>query len=90
MQLRIRCLLQGDVQGVGLRWSVRGRARELGLTGTVRNLPDGEVEVIAEGPTERLEALKSFCYRGPHGARVTKVEVVEEPARGEFQDFAVR
>lgn len=87
---RIHCVLRGDVQGVGLRWSVRERARELALTGTVRNLPDGEVEVVAEGSAERLEALKSFCYRGPHGARVTDMEVFEEAPTGELRDFEVR
>lgn len=87
---RIRCVIRGDVQGVGLRWSARERARDLGLTGYIRNLPDGRVELIAEGPDPALEAMKTFCYRGSNGARVDAVEVEEEPARGEFREFEIR
>lgn len=87
---RIRCLLRGDVQGVGFRWSARGRARDLGLTGYVRNLSDGRVELVAEGSANTLEALKRFCYRGPHGAVASDIVVAEEDATGEFSTFEIR
>lgn len=86
-QKRIRCVIAGDVQGVGFRWSARERARDLGLTGYVQNLPDGRVEIVAEGSETSLEAFKTFCYRGPDGARVTAVDISEEPAIGTFRVF---
>jgi len=67
--LRIR--LSGRVQGVGFRWFVRRAAQELGLTGRVRNLPDGRVEVEAAGTPERLDALREKLRQGPPGSRVT-------------------
>ena len=58
----------------------RDEARRLGLKGWVRNLPDGRVEVLAQGDAERIDALESFCRQGPPHARVRDVEVVEEEA----------
>lgn len=87
---RIRCLIRGDVHGVGFRWSVRERALDLGLTGYVQNRADRTVEVIAEGPENAVVALQAFCYRGPRGARIDAVEVTEEPATGGFSSFEIR
>lgn len=87
---RLRCVIRGDVQGVGFRWSVRERARDLGLTGFVRNLPDESVEVVAEGSEERLAQLEAFCRKGPDGARVTGAAVTREPAGGAFEGFEIR
>ncbi len=87
---RMRCVIRGDVQGVGLRWTARARALDLGLTGFVRNLPDGRVEVVAEGPERALSAFRTFCERGPDGARVTGVEVSDGTATGEFDGFEIR
>lgn len=75
---------------MGFRWSTQERSRDLGLTGYVQNLDDGRVEVVAEGSENALEALKTFCTRGPDGARVSDVEVMEEPATGEFVKFEIR
>ena len=86
---RIRCLIRGDVQGVGFRWSVAARARALRLTGYVRNLADGQVEVVAEGPPGTVDALRAFCTRGPTGAAVTSVDVTDQPATGEYGTFVV-
>ena len=74
--------VSGLVQGVGFRAAVQRRAREMGLSGWVRNLPDGRVELVAEGPPDRLEALLEFCKVGPRGARVTGLEVRHEPPEG--------
>ena len=70
--------ITGIVQGVGFRWYVRERARRLGLSGWVRNLPDGSVEVFASGEQGQLELLRGELLRGPAGARVDGVHHVQE------------
>jgi acylphosphatase len=72
-----RLRLSGKVQGVGFRWFTRQAARELGLTGQVRNLPDGRVEVEVAGGIEPLEAFRGRLRQGPQGARVTALEEQE-------------
>ncbi len=75
---RSRFRVTGRVQGVGFRsWTGR-TARALGLAGWVRNMPDGSVELEAEGPDERMDALREALWRGPAFARVTGVD--EHPA----------
>jgi acylphosphatase len=78
----------GIVQGVGFRWFVRERARRLGLSGWVRNLADGSVEVAASGAEHQLELLRRELQRGPNGARVEDVQNVSdepnEPLRTPF------
>jgi acylphosphatase len=69
--------VEGRVQGVGYRWWTRTTARRLGLAGTVRNLPDGGVEVRALGSEEALERLRRELAAGPAGADVSRVH--EEP-----------
>lgn len=64
----------GRVQGVGFRWSTRREAERLGLSGWVRNLPDGRVEARVEGEPEALDAMLAWIERGPVGARVDGVE----------------
>lgn len=80
--------ITGMVQGVGFRWFVRERARRLGLSGWVRNLPDGSVEVAASGEAGQLELLRNELRRGPNGARVDDVHDVngdaEEPMKMPF------
>ncbi|HEX9582598.1 MAG TPA: acylphosphatase [Gemmatimonadales bacterium] len=70
----VRWLVSGSVQGVGFRWFVARHARRLGLTGSVRNLPDGRVEVSAFGPELVLQALERELRKGPLSARVDDVE----------------
>lgn len=67
-------LVHGLVQGVGFRWFVRREARARGLTGWVRNLPDGSVEVLVRGPGASITSLGNALARGPAGARVDRVE----------------
>ena len=69
----------GVVQGVGFRWFVRERARRLGLTGWVRNLPDGSVEVAASGDQGQIDLLRAELLRGPNGARVDRLEEIPGP-----------
>ncbi|MGN2249360.1 acylphosphatase [Frateuria sp. GZRe14] len=69
-----RFLVSGRVQGVFYRASTRGQARQLDLTGHVRNLPDGRVEVVAHGSAEALDALERWLWQGPPAAEVEGVE----------------
>ncbi len=71
---RLRVLVSGRVQGVGYRWAAAEEARRLGLSGWVRNLPDGGVEAVFEGGREALEQMRGWCAGGPRFARVDNVE----------------
>lgn len=73
-ELHVR--VTGQVQGVGFRWFVRERARRLGLSGWVRNLADGSVEVAASGDSGQLDLLRAELLRGPDGADVSGLEEV--------------
>jgi acylphosphatase len=64
----------GMVQGVGFRWFIARHARSLGLTGYARNLPNGSVEVMVDGPEEALPALERLLQAGPANAQVERVE----------------
>lgn len=74
MQHCVRCRVSGTVQGVFFRATTRDRARRLGLRGWVRNLPGGDVEVVACGPEDRIEQLREWLWRGPEQAQVSAVE----------------
>ncbi|WP_146341090.1 acylphosphatase [Nesterenkonia sp. NBAIMH1] len=63
----------GKVQGVSYRAAARKKAQGLGVTGWVRNLPDGSVELLASGPDDAVESLIEWCRRGPSGAEVEQV-----------------
>lgn len=82
--------IRGQVQGVGYRASAAEQGRALGLCGWVRNLPNGDVELCAEGPEAVVEQLLVWCHRGPPAARVFGIEVVTQAATGEFADFRIR
>ncbi len=86
---RLFAIVHGIVQGVFFRYNTRLEAERLGITGTVRNLPDGSVEVIAEGPKERLNEFLAWLHHGPDAAIVEKVEVRWEEATGSFPDFRI-
>jgi len=88
--IRRHLLISGVVQGVFYRLSTQEKARNLGLTGWVRNLEDGRVEAIAVGARDRVEALIEWCQDGPDSARVEKVEVAADTANDVFEDFEVR
>lgn len=81
--------VEGIVQGVGFRYSAARTARGLGLSGYVRNLPDGGVEVLAEGPEERLQRLRAWLEKGPPGAYVRHLEARYAPARGTYRAFTI-
>lgn len=89
MKARTRILIRGLVQGVLFRREITDVARKIGITGWVRNLPDGRVEAIAEGEKELLDELVRFCHIGPSGARVSGVEVEWSDFKGEFRGFKI-
>ncbi|HVZ56206.1 MAG TPA: acylphosphatase [Chitinophagaceae bacterium] len=88
MEVTYRLLVTGKVQGVFYRQSTREKARELGLTGTVRNLPDGRVEIIATGTQTQLEQLRTWCRQGPPRALVTDIEASPLPLQS-FDSFTI-
>jgi acylphosphatase len=86
---RANLLITGKVQGVFFRESAKREALRLGLTGRVRNLPGGEVEAVAEGERDAVEAFIRWCHRGPSAARVDGVVVKDASPTGEFSSFDV-
>jgi acylphosphatase len=86
---RRRVVIHGFVQGVYFRDTVRQRAVTRAVTGWVRNNRDGTVEAVFEGEPDAVEQLVAFCHNGPRGARVDRVEVVEETPEG-LSGFAIR
>ena len=87
---QLHAIIHGHVQGVSFRFYTTTTARTLDLTGWVRNLSDGTVEAVAEGPKVQLDSLLTFLRHGPTGARVTKVDVEWSPASGSYGDFTIR
>ena len=79
---RVVALVSGDVQGVGYRWFVRGRADAAGLAGSARNLPDGRVEVVLEGQDADVAAVLADLDGPRAPGTVTAVDVRDEPIRG--------
>lgn len=80
-----RFIVTGRVQGVYFRQSTADQARQLGLDGWVRNLPDGRVEGMAAGDIKALEVLQAWLHKGPPAARVDDLqwlEISESPDRG--------
>jgi acylphosphatase len=89
MLRRAEILVRGLVQGVFYRYNTKQRADELRLTGGVKNLRDGRVEVICEGTEEDIVRLVEWCKRGPQGAVVEHVDVAWRDYAGECKDFRI-
>lgn len=87
---RVSALVSGRVQGVFFRSSAQEQATRLGLTGWVRNLPDGRVEIEAQGEPDAAEALLEWSARGPSGARVDEVETSDLDPVPDERGFSVR
>ncbi len=88
--LRAHVIVHGLVQGVWFRASTREEALRIGVTGWVRNLPDGSVEAVFEGEKKKVEEIVGWCHRGPSGAEVSRVDISWETYRGEFVQFDIR
>jgi len=89
MTERRRIVVSGQVQGVSFRDETRRQAEDAGVAGWVRNLDDGRVEAVLEGPGEAIERVVAFCRSGPSGAQVDDVSETDEPPEG-LSGFDVR
>lgn len=89
MKKRVIVLVSGSVQGVFYRSETLQKAKELNLTGFVKNEPDGRVKIIAEGVERHLEKLIEWIKQGPTLAKVDKIEVKWDKDKGEFKDFKI-
>lgn len=87
---RVHVVVSGSVQGVGFRFATERQARKLGLSGWVRNLPDGNVEILAEGKPEDVQSLLDWCHVGPPAAQVTSVRHRDVPADQPLTGFGIR
>ncbi|MBS1577110.1 MAG: acylphosphatase [Bacteroidetes bacterium] len=84
----VRLIVEGKVQGVFYRQSTREKAMIMGIKGTVKNLADGNVEIIATGTEEQLEQLAHWCHQGPPRSIVTKVSSTPLPLQP-FSNFII-
>ncbi|NWF59507.1 MAG: acylphosphatase [Fischerella sp.] len=87
--IRAHVFISGRVQGVGYRFATVDTASQLGLSGWVRNLPDGRVEAVFEGVREVVEEMIRWCHQGPPAAMVKEVVVKFEEPEG-LRRFEVR
>ena len=90
MKKRLHVLVSGRVQGVFFRANTKHFAEKFGLTGWVKNLKDGRVEIVAEGEEEKLREFLALVKRGPITAKVENAEFEWLPALSEFTDFQIR
>ena len=86
---RVQVLISGRVQGVFYRARTRDQALARGLTGWVRNLPDGRVAAVFEGDREKIDSMLAWCREGPSYAAVDEVLTDWQPYQGEFQGFSI-
>jgi acylphosphatase len=86
---RVHVLISGRVQGVGFRAYAEGQAKRLGLEGFVKDLPDGHMEAVVEGPRDSVAAVLRKLEKGPRAARVKSLDAKEETPTGEFEEFRV-
>ncbi|OFW61162.1 MAG: acylphosphatase [Actinobacteria bacterium RBG_16_64_13] len=89
MRVRVHVFVEGWVQGVSFRYGTSQEAARLGLSGWVRNLPDGRVEAVYEGRRDLVEEMLAWTRRGPRGSHVTEVAIHDEEPKDE-QGFSVR
>lgn len=87
---RAHVFIGGRVQGVSYRYYTTRQASDKGIHGWVKNLADGRVEAVFEGPEARVQEMVDWCHHGSPAAQVEHVEVNWSEATGEFSDFHVR
>ena len=90
MNKRLHLIIHGRVQMVAFRYSTRRKALGLGITGWVRNNPDGTVEAIFEGEEDKLKEILEYCHKGPLFAKVTDLAEKWEEFKDEFNKFEIR
>jgi len=86
---RVHLIVQGHVQGVGFRYHTQVQANQFGLTGYVKNLPDGTVEIVAEGETPNVNQFLDWVKHGPPAAQVKQVDIHYGEANGSFSQFTI-
>ena len=89
-KMQLFVIITGKVQGVGFRNFTQLNARQLGINGYAKNLPNGTVEVVAEGDKAQLDALVALLKKGPRYARVDSLEIDERSFTGEYKSFGIR
>jgi len=89
MKKRANIIVSGRVQGVFFRVYAKQKAEKLKLIGWIRNVPNGQVEIVAEGEEKDLKDLIKQCYNGPSGAKIEEVTVEWGNYKGEFNEFKV-
>ena len=89
MRIARRFVISGRVQGVGFRWFTHDAATREGVTGWVRNLPDGRVEALLEGDAEAVTRVERAIRSGPRGARIETVNVLEDEPSGAYKSFSI-
>ncbi len=89
MKRSLHIKIYGKVQGVFFRVEARRKALELGISGNVRNMPDGSVEVLASGEEKNLKELLKWCYNGPKGAKVERAEFEWLKNEKTFDNFEI-
>jgi acylphosphatase len=90
MRVARRIVIEGRVQGVGFRYFAQNAAVREGVTGWVKNLPDGRLEAFLEGDDEAVTRVERAIRLGPPGARVEHVGVTDEEAAGTMHGFSIR
>lgn len=90
MKVRAHVFIKGDVQGVFFRSNTRSQAAMRGVSGWVRNLPDGRVEAVMEGERASVESLIESCRKGPPGARVDDIDLSWEKPSHKYTGFEIR
>lgn len=88
-QKRVHLIVRGRVTGVYFRAASQREARRLGVTGWVKNRPDGAVELLAEGDEDLIKEIIGWAHHGPSAARVDQVDVRWRGYTGEFSDFRI-
>jgi acylphosphatase len=86
---RVQVIVRGRVTGVFFRAAAQREAKRLGITGWVKNRPDGSVEIVAEAEEDAIKEMISWSHHGPSAARVDDVEVRWRGYTGEFSDFRI-
>ena len=90
MMRRVKILVSGRVQGVYFRMFTQNKAKHFGIKGCAKNLPDGRVEIIAEGVHNSIENFIKWCRKGPITARVDNVEIIELESDEALTSFEIK
>ena len=86
---RLHLFISGFVQGVGFRVFAKNEAKKLGISGWVKNLPDGRVEAVFEGKKGQVDEMVKWCYKGNPYSQVEKVDIKEEKVES-LQGFEIK